>query len=401
MLPPPLVLAASFAYLLLLFAVAYLADTRARAGRSVIDNAWVYALSMGVYCTAWTYFGSVGRAASSGLVVPADLPRPDARLGHACRRDRRPRTAPAGRRTMRPGPAGSRAWRQSRSSPASLIHAAAADQRRPAAEQRRRHQRQPDHLHAAVPQRQQRKIQQQPAGREQGEQSLRAKALASARPSAQRVEPELADAAAPRKRFSIASASRSCSRSSVPRSDGRTRLSGLAGGALAQLVRELQLHQEVQRVEQVARELGVEQPARDQAAQPRRRCRARARRAAGQRAHAVHDREGAELLQVQRLSSRRGRQPRPQAPRSPNWSTAPRSGRGTRRCRRGCGPDARAALAARLASPATARGIEKHRQVHRPCGSRAVDPVAQRLAEGGSGWRHSGLVSMMPPGHGG
>lgn len=64
---PALVLAASFAYLLLLFAVAHWADRRAREGRSVIGNAWVYTLSMGVYCTAWTYFGSVGRAASSGL----------------------------------------------------------------------------------------------------------------------------------------------------------------------------------------------------------------------------------------------------------------------------------------------------------------------------------------------
>ena len=67
MLPAPLVLVASFTYLLLLFGVAHFADARARAGRSVIGNAWVYALSMGVYCTAWTYFGSVGRAASSGL----------------------------------------------------------------------------------------------------------------------------------------------------------------------------------------------------------------------------------------------------------------------------------------------------------------------------------------------
>lgn len=67
MLSTPLVLAASFAYLVLLFAIAYFADGRARAGRSVIGNAWVYTLSMGVYCTAWTYFGSIGRAAASGL----------------------------------------------------------------------------------------------------------------------------------------------------------------------------------------------------------------------------------------------------------------------------------------------------------------------------------------------
>jgi Na+/proline symporter/nitrogen-specific signal transduction histidine kinase len=66
-LPLPLVLGASFAYLALLFAVAWWADRRAAAGRSVIGNAWVYTLSIGVYCTAWTYFGSVGRAATSGL----------------------------------------------------------------------------------------------------------------------------------------------------------------------------------------------------------------------------------------------------------------------------------------------------------------------------------------------
>jgi Na+/proline symporter/nitrogen-specific signal transduction histidine kinase len=66
-LSPALVLGSSLAYLLALFAVAWWADRRAAAGRSVIGNAWVYALSMGVYCTAWTYFGSVGRAASGGV----------------------------------------------------------------------------------------------------------------------------------------------------------------------------------------------------------------------------------------------------------------------------------------------------------------------------------------------
>ena len=67
MLAAPLVIVASFAYLLLLFAVAWVGDRRARQGRSIIDNAWIYALSMAVYCTAWTYFGSVGRAASGGV----------------------------------------------------------------------------------------------------------------------------------------------------------------------------------------------------------------------------------------------------------------------------------------------------------------------------------------------
>ncbi|MCG2653830.1 MAG: hypothetical protein L6414_00005 [Hydrogenophaga sp.] len=67
MLSAPLVIAVSFAYLLLLFAVAYWGDWRAAQGRSVISSPWVYALSMAVYCTAWTYFGSVGRAANSGV----------------------------------------------------------------------------------------------------------------------------------------------------------------------------------------------------------------------------------------------------------------------------------------------------------------------------------------------
>jgi len=67
MLSAPLVIAAAFAYLLLLFAVAWWGDRRAAAGRSVIGNPWVYTLSLAVYCTAWTYFGSVGRAASGGV----------------------------------------------------------------------------------------------------------------------------------------------------------------------------------------------------------------------------------------------------------------------------------------------------------------------------------------------
>ncbi len=66
MLPVTVVVGASCAYLLALFAVAHFGDRRADRGRSVIANAWVYALSMAVYCTAWTYFGSVGRAASGG-----------------------------------------------------------------------------------------------------------------------------------------------------------------------------------------------------------------------------------------------------------------------------------------------------------------------------------------------
>jgi Na+/proline symporter/signal transduction histidine kinase len=57
----------SFAYLGILFAIAFQGDRRADAGRSVIANPLIYSLSLGVYCTTWTYYGSVGRAAASGV----------------------------------------------------------------------------------------------------------------------------------------------------------------------------------------------------------------------------------------------------------------------------------------------------------------------------------------------
>ena len=68
MLTPWFVVVASFAYLCLLFAIAYYVDKRADSGRSLlVSNPYIYALSIAVYCTSWTYYGSVGRAASSGI----------------------------------------------------------------------------------------------------------------------------------------------------------------------------------------------------------------------------------------------------------------------------------------------------------------------------------------------
>ena len=67
MVAPSVVLAISAAYLLVLFAVAAFGDRRAAQGRSIIGNPWIYAFSWAVYCSAWTYFGSVGRAATGGL----------------------------------------------------------------------------------------------------------------------------------------------------------------------------------------------------------------------------------------------------------------------------------------------------------------------------------------------
>jgi Na+/proline symporter/nitrogen-specific signal transduction histidine kinase len=57
----------ALAYLGALFALAYHADQRADQGRSLIANPTIYALSLGVYATAWTFYGSVGRAAANGV----------------------------------------------------------------------------------------------------------------------------------------------------------------------------------------------------------------------------------------------------------------------------------------------------------------------------------------------
>ena len=62
-----LVIGFSFGYLALLFGVAYAAERRSAARKSLVANPYVYALSMAVYCTAWTYYGSVGRAAHQGF----------------------------------------------------------------------------------------------------------------------------------------------------------------------------------------------------------------------------------------------------------------------------------------------------------------------------------------------
>ncbi len=60
------ILSVSFGYLGILFAIAYYGDKRADAGRSIISNPYIYTLSIAVYCTAWTFYGSVGRAATTG-----------------------------------------------------------------------------------------------------------------------------------------------------------------------------------------------------------------------------------------------------------------------------------------------------------------------------------------------
>lgn len=62
-----LLILSSFGYLAILFAIAYFAEKKTATGTSFLRNPYIYSLSLAVYCTAWTYYGSVGRAASNGL----------------------------------------------------------------------------------------------------------------------------------------------------------------------------------------------------------------------------------------------------------------------------------------------------------------------------------------------
>lgn len=61
------ILSVAIIYILGLFTIAYYVDRKARAGRSLIDSPVIYSLSLAVYCTSWTFYGSVGRAVASGV----------------------------------------------------------------------------------------------------------------------------------------------------------------------------------------------------------------------------------------------------------------------------------------------------------------------------------------------
>ncbi|MFD1328351.1 NahK/ErcS family hybrid sensor histidine kinase/response regulator [Mycoplana ramosa] len=67
MLPGWTIFAAAFAYLLLLFAVATYGDRKTRQSDAATrGRPLVYALSLAIYCTSWTYFGGVGLASVQG-----------------------------------------------------------------------------------------------------------------------------------------------------------------------------------------------------------------------------------------------------------------------------------------------------------------------------------------------
>ena len=69
-----IVIIVSLIYLILLFGVAIFGNKMSKSGNSIVNNPYVYSLSLAVYCTVWTFYGSVGRAADTGLgYVPVYL----------------------------------------------------------------------------------------------------------------------------------------------------------------------------------------------------------------------------------------------------------------------------------------------------------------------------------------
>lgn len=69
MLTPTLLATLGIAYVFVLFLVAWLADRRVDSGRSFLSGQTsrgvVYALSLAVYCSSWTFYGAVGTANTS------------------------------------------------------------------------------------------------------------------------------------------------------------------------------------------------------------------------------------------------------------------------------------------------------------------------------------------------
>lgn len=57
-----LIAGVSLAYIAALFAIAFYGDRRQTPLPSKF-RAWVYSMSLAVYCSSWTFFGSVGQAA--------------------------------------------------------------------------------------------------------------------------------------------------------------------------------------------------------------------------------------------------------------------------------------------------------------------------------------------------
>ncbi len=55
-------------YIAFLFLIATWVEKRAKTGRNFANNPVIYSLSLAIFCTSWTFYGSVGMAAASGVL---------------------------------------------------------------------------------------------------------------------------------------------------------------------------------------------------------------------------------------------------------------------------------------------------------------------------------------------
>ena len=68
MLSPALLIFVCFLYMVSLAVIAGWAERKAASGKDPCNNPVIYALSLTVYHTAWSFYGSVGKAASAGML---------------------------------------------------------------------------------------------------------------------------------------------------------------------------------------------------------------------------------------------------------------------------------------------------------------------------------------------
>lgn len=62
-----LIIFISILYLLILFSIAFFVEKSNKNFSKWLNNPYIYTLSLAVYCSAWTFYGSVGRASTSGF----------------------------------------------------------------------------------------------------------------------------------------------------------------------------------------------------------------------------------------------------------------------------------------------------------------------------------------------
>src|ERR1044071_8365951 len=68
MLSAPLLVGVICAYVGFLFLVARFSEHKRASGGGWTNSPVIYAITLGVYCTTWTYYGSIGKATVDGML---------------------------------------------------------------------------------------------------------------------------------------------------------------------------------------------------------------------------------------------------------------------------------------------------------------------------------------------